>query len=93
MSLKTKPEKHHYGIAISITLVIAVIAAAIYFLTSFSSVQESVNKLEALPNVDKVTYSGEGNKLVVRCVNGKELEIELEDSLERFEPVISDFCR
>lgn len=91
--MSNKPEKHHYGIAIGITLVIAVVAISIYFLTSFSSVQESVNSLEKLDNVEDVSYSGEGNKLVVRCVNGKEIEVELEDTLERFDPIIADFCR
>lgn len=90
---RKKPERHHYSIAVIISLAIVLAASVFYVLTSFSSVQQSVNELEKYPDVKNVYYKGDKNKLFVECVNGKQLQIELEDSLKRYAPVVSDFCR
>lgn len=87
------PRRNKYVLPLVLAGGIMLVAIIIYYATSFSSVQESIVELEKLENVKEAHYEGEGNKLVITCINNKEFQIELEDTLERYRPVIADFCR
>lgn len=90
---KQKPQKHHYLISAIIAGVIMIIAIAFYVFSSFSSIQESITELEKMPNVLEAHYEGDQNSLFITCENGKELQIELEDTLDHYTPIVTNFCR
>ena len=93
MSRKQKPQKHHYILASAIAIGIMLIAIIFYFFSGFSSLQESITELEKLPNVASAHYEGDKNMLIIKCTNEKEFQIELEDSFNRYSPVVADFCK
>lgn len=90
---KQQPTKHHYIISAIIAIFIMLVAIVFYVFSSFSSVQESITELEKLQNVAEAHYEGDSNSLFVKCANGKEFQIELEDTYDRYAPVVADFCR
>lgn len=90
---KVKPKKHHYYFAFFIAFLVILISVVFYIFTSFSSIRQSIVKLEESSNVQNVYFKADKNKLFVKCENGKEIQIELEDSLRRYSPLIADFCR
>jgi hypothetical protein len=87
------PRRNKYVLPLVLAGAIMIVALIVYFTTRFSSIQESINELNELPNIKEAHYEGDGNKLVVTCTNNKKLQIILEDTLSRYSPVISDFCR
>jgi hypothetical protein len=76
-----------------IAIGIMLVAIIFYFFSGFSSLQESIAELEKLPNVASAHYEGDKNMLIIKCNNEKEFQIELEDSFDRYRPVVTDFCR
>jgi hypothetical protein len=90
---KQKPQKHHYLISVIIAGVIMIIAIAFYAFSSFSSIQESITELEKMPNVAEAHYEGDQNSIFVTCDNGKELQVELEDTIYHYNPIVTNFCR
>jgi len=82
-----------YVISAIIAGFIMLTAIVFYAFSSFSSVQESITELEKLPNVIEVHYEGDRNSIFVKCNSGKEFQIELEDTYDRYAPVVADFCR
>ncbi len=87
------PKKHHYLISVMIAGFIMLIAIVFYAFSSFSSIRESITELEKLQNVAKVHYEGDRNSIFVKCDDGKEFQIELEDTYDRYAPIVVDFCR
>lgn len=90
---RKKPERHHYSTAFVIALVIVLLALGFYLASGFSSVRQSIVELEKNPRIKSVFYRAGENKLFVECENGKKIEIRLEESIKKYTPVVSDFCR
>ena len=56
-------------------------------------VLKNFTELEKLPNVAEVHYEGDQNSIFIKCSSGKEFQVELEDTYDRYAPVVADFCR
>jgi flagellar basal body-associated protein FliL len=81
-----------YKLPLLIFIALVIVVLSIYFITSFSSVNESIAELKKNPNVKEAWFSGDQNILHINCKNGKQLTVELEEGIGRFDPISADFC-
>ena len=88
-----RKNRKKYVWPLAIAMMVMAVAMVFYYFSSFSSIRESILILEARADVSNVEYRGDINSLIVECVNGKEVQVELQEGIGKYDPIASTLCR
>lgn len=88
-----RKNRKKYAWPLAIAMMIMAVAMVFYYFSSFSSIRDSILILEARDDVVHVEYHGDINSLIIECVNGKEVQVELQEGIGKYEPIVANLCR
>jgi len=78
---------------LAIAMMVMAVAMVFYYFSSFSSIRESILMLEKREDIQHVEYQGDINSLVIECTNGKSVQVELQEGVGKYDPIVANLCR
>lgn len=88
-----RKNRKNYVWPLAIAMMVTAVAMVFYYFSSFSSIRDSILILESRVDVSHVEYQGDINSLIIECSNGKEVQVELQEGIGKYDPIDFHLCR